>query len=95
MTAKQTAATATITDRQIRTLRTEADAAGDIVQAVICRVALDDLECSEDEADADGLPDYSGGGHGAEEMRQIRAALRLSVDEARAKCARVIADARD
>ena len=90
MTAKQTA---TITDSQIRTLRAEADTAGDIVQAVICRVALDDLECSDAEADEDGLPDYSGGGHSAEEMRQIHRALRLSIDEARAECARVIADA--
>jgi hypothetical protein len=88
-----TTATATVTDRQIRTLQAEADTAGDIVQAVICRVALDDLECSDDEADADGLPDYSGGGHSTEELRQIHAALRLSVDEARAKCARVIRDA--
>jgi hypothetical protein len=83
----------TITDKQIRILREEATAAGDVVQAVICRVALDDLECNEDEADADGLPDYGGGGHSAEEMRQIRAALRLSIDVARAECARIIASA--
>lgn len=71
--------TTTVTDRQIRTLRAEADAAGDLAQAMICALAL-------------GGPDALAGAEpGTEADRLLLTGI--SQDEARAECARVIADA--
>jgi len=85
-----------ITAKQIGALREEAIGAGDIAQRILCDMAIDgedsqyDAECLDEE----GRPDYSGGGHDADELRAIRRALRMSQDEARAECGRVIANAR-
>lgn len=84
-----------ITDSQIRTLRNEARAAGDYVQVVICDVALDEADVSDETSlDADGLPDYSGGGHSASDLADIRRWLRSDRQAARVECERVIAEAR-
>lgn len=72
----------TITDQQIAALRQEAREAGDLAQAVICRIAL------EGRIDADGVDqlDY--------EDHTVRTALQeMTQEAARAECARVIADA--
>jgi hypothetical protein len=80
-----------ITDSQIRALRTEARNASDFVQAVICDVALEEVDTSDPDAlDEDGLPDYSGGGHSAGDLAKIRRWLRATADDARAECERVI-----
>lgn len=84
-----------ITDRDISSLRQSAGVAGDIIQVVICNVALGEVDVSDEDAlDEDGLPDYSGGGHDADDLRKIRAWLRSSQEEAWAECERVILDAR-
>lgn len=86
--------TTAITDSQILALRAEASDAGDIVQQVICDTALgrfDDV--SQDEADEDGYPDFSGGGHTREELSAIRRWLRAGADACRTECARVICEA--
>ena len=86
-----------MTTQQIVTLRDEAASAGDIVTRILCDMAIDgrdsrdDLECH----DADGYPDYSGGGHAGYEMDGIRKALRMSQDEAREAVADLLAEARD
>ena len=85
---------ATITESQIRTLRAEARAAGDDIQAVICDVALDEVNTSDPSTlDEDGLPDYSSGGHSVSDLRKIRAWLRSSQEDAWAECVRIIAEA--
>ena len=66
----------TVTNDQIRALRSEADAAGDLVQAAICDVVL-----------GEWLPATT---RPLEAHARIKA---MSRDEARAECARVIADA--
>ncbi len=71
----------TLTDEQIEALRAEAAAAGDTAQRVICCIALDGRQ------DADGVDilDY--------EDVTLRTALQdMTQDDARAECARVIAD---
>lgn len=84
-----------ITRSQIEQLRREAAEAGDITQRILCDIALDgqdsqyDADCLDDE----GYPDYSGGGHSTWELRKIREALRMTREEARAECERVIEDA--
>ena len=78
------------TENQISALRAEARNAGDIVQVVMCDVALDEVDHDADCTDADGLPDYSGGGHSAREVEQIRRWLRSSQEDAWAECVRVI-----
>lgn len=84
-----------VRDDQILALRAEAATAGDVVQRIICDMAHDgedsqyDAEC----LDADGRPDYSGGGHDPATLARIRAALRLTEEQARAACAVVIAEA--
>lgn len=65
----------TITDTQIRQLRTNAAEAGDLAMAMICARAL-----------GDDLADAEPGTDGAD-------ARDLTVDQARAECARVIAEA--
>lgn len=74
-----------ITDTQIRALRGEARRAKDIVQVIICTIALGERE--------DLADDYSGGGHGRDELREIAGWLHASEDDARAECERVIAAA--
>lgn len=85
----------TVTDAQIKALRGEAAEAGDVAQRILCDIALDGEDSLYDEEclDADGRPDYSGGGHSRGELRAIEEALRMTQDEARAECARVIAEA--
>jgi len=77
---------------EIRALRREAKNAGDLVMAIICDVALDEIDLDGD-LDEDGLPDYSGGGHSANDLAEIRRWLRASAEEAAAECAAVIAEA--
>lgn len=79
-----------ITDRDIKALRSEARAAGDYVQVVVCDVALDEVEVTEENDDGEGYPDYSGGGHSDRDLAAIRRWLRASQDDARAECARVV-----
>lgn len=85
----------TLTDRQIEQLCAEAGQAGDTAQRILCDIALtgEDSQYDADCLDEDGRPDYSGGGHSPSDLRAIRAALRMTQDEARAECARVISDA--
>ena len=71
--------TDTITNRQIRTLRAEAGAAGDLAQVAICVLAL-------------GGPDALAGAEPGTEA-DLLLSTGMSQDEARAECARVIADA--
>lgn len=79
-----------ITNTQIRALRAEAASAGDTAQRILCDIALD----GEDSyVDSEGRPDYSDSGYSECELRAIRAALRMTQDEARAECERVISDA--
>lgn len=71
----------TITDEQIEALRRGSAEAGDSAQDVICMRAQG--------ADADDLDFLRAAATDAEKAR----ALAMSMDEARAECARVIADA--
>lgn len=91
MKTTNTAATA-----DIAALRTAAAEHDDIVQRIICDMALDgeDSLYDADCLDEDGRPDYSGGGHSPRELAAIRRALRMTQDEARIECARVIAAGR-
>jgi len=84
-----------ITDDDIRALRLEAREHDDVAQRILCDIALDgeDSEYDPECLDADGRPDYSGGGHGWQEPA-IHRALRTSQEEARAECERVIRSAR-
>lgn len=79
-----------ISDGQIRSLRTNALAAGDYVQAVACDVALDEVEVAEDNDDGEGYPDYSGGGHSDRDLARIRTILRGGKDAAWTLCAEAI-----
>lgn len=86
----------TATHAQIVALRAEAAEHGDTAQRILCDMAIDgeDSQYDEDCLDADGRPDYSGGGHSADELGDIQRALRMTRDEARVACAIAIADAR-
>ena len=86
----------TITAADIRTLRHEAAAAGDTAMRITCDMALDGEDSHYDDEclDADGRPDYSGGGHADHELRAIREALRLTADEAWARCVDAIEEAK-
>lgn len=78
-----TTLTTTVTDEQIRALRTEAGEAGDGEQVVICERALaTDAEWDTDE--------WTGGGERPEFYRRLAT---LSQADARLECARVIAEA--
>lgn len=74
-----------ISIQDVKQLRTEARCAGDIVQVVACDVALDEWE---------GYPDYSGGGHTADDLRRIREILRGGQEAAWALCVEAILYAR-
>lgn len=81
-----TTETKSITDAQIRTLRTEARAAGDAVQAHACSVALGD---EEPVTDGNAWEDrYGGGGFSRVEARGMMAVK--SADQAREMCAKAI-----
>lgn len=82
---------AQVTDADIEALRTQAGETSDAVMMVVCDVALDDVQVDPDCLDEDGLPDYSGGGHSAEDLAAIRRWLRTDQAAARAECVRVIA----
>jgi hypothetical protein len=73
----QTIAAATITNQQIRALRTEAAKAGDLMQVAICERALGWMWIEVTNLSTD-------------EDRRVQG---LTVDEARAECARVISAA--
>lgn len=82
----------TITTKRIEALKREAAEHGDVAMRIICDMAIDWRDsCYDDEClDADGLPDYSGGGHSASDLEAIRSALRMTREDARAECERVI-----
>lgn len=81
MTTQTTTTAATITNQQIRALRTEAAEAGDLLQVAICDWALGEVD-ADDIAERDVLDP-------ADRSR----VLAMSVHEARVACARVIAAA--
>lgn len=80
---KNTFSADSIAFAQVRGLRREAVEAGDIVQQVICDVALG-------EADDETVEDYSGGGHSVREMRGISDALEMTQEQAWQACADAI-----
>jgi hypothetical protein len=82
-------ATATVTDLQIRNLETNAAQAGDHGMALICQIALEEVVLDEDTT-IDSLLIAS--------FIELPLRRRISerygtADDARAECARVIADA--
>lgn len=88
--------TDTITTHDITALRHEAAAAGDTSMRITCDLALTGEDSHHDEEclDADGYPDYSGGGHTERELAAIRRALRLTQEQAWAECVSAIEEAR-
>ncbi|MGN6104851.1 MAG: hypothetical protein ACTHU0_07100 [Kofleriaceae bacterium] len=83
----------TVNVHDVAGLRRAASEAGDLVQVVICDLALGDLDYSEDARDADGYPDYAAATR--HEAPRIREILR-TWDQARAwaECRTVIIDTR-
>jgi hypothetical protein len=85
----------TATTRRVSGLRTEAAQHGDVACRILCDLALDgqDSRYDEDCLDEQGHPDYSGGGHGAHDLGEIRRVLRLSQADAIAECEAILREA--
>lgn len=70
---------------QIEALRAESASAGDLAQTAICRRAIDELDTWETMLEQPACR--------IDDRAAVEAALAMTIEAARAECARVIADA--